>query len=615
MGKGYVDLNRLCDSMFKSYQAMQVFREVHLDAARALAGSRYSEDGAKKKTYLNLISLYVNIVSRSLISKSPRVLLRTFLRDQQPSVNAMQEWLNHEIERSSIAEQFKRVVIDALFSVGIMKVGIATPADAAVANWNLHAGDPYMRRIDLEDLVWDTNARDFSELAYIGHRIHVPKAIIESSKLYNKKAREKLATSENSRYNRTGEAKTSAIGRNEYAADSELEDMVDLWEVYVPQHRCIYTLADDDIGGASVSRDGPDVVALREMDWIGPDTGPYHILSFGIVPGNLFPKAPVQDVIDLHEAANNVYRKLVRQAHDQKEILLSMGSADDVDRIQKTPDGGAAMCESPDKTKVQKYGGPDQGLFLFIRELIERFSFMAGNLVVMGGLASQAGTAKQEELLASQSSGQVASMQDSTLEFVSECMRSLGWFWWHHPQKMMQYEHTLPGLPDIGITRRLYPNRDTPELMGMFGLSPKEAMNANKRTAPWDALHLKVDPYSMRHTTPQQRANDLTAFITQIYAPLAQVAAQQGVALDMPEFIRVLSEYRDMPEMQNILTVQEPAEDMGGGGQGSSHQRMMPPETTRNYVRKSEASSKGQDAQMEAILEMGANNNGQLQGV
>src|SRR3990167_2069692 len=160
-----IDDSRLCHCMDVSRFVTRFYREEHMRGVRRLAGNRYSPNAEQKKTYLNLISLYVNIVSRSLIANNPRVMLSTFDRAQKATVAASETWMNLELARQDFASVMKRVVIDAMFSIGICKVSLATPQESALFGWGIKARQPLVSRVNLDDFVFDHRARDFSEVA------------------------------------------------------------------------------------------------------------------------------------------------------------------------------------------------------------------------------------------------------------------------------------------------------------------------------------------------------------------------------------------------------------------------------------------------------------------
>lgn len=560
-----------------------------MEILKELAGDRYSTSSADKRIFVNLLSLYCNIVGRNLISKNPRVMLSTYERKNVSVVSAMQRWVNEELVHMQFANTMQRIVLDGFISFGVSKVALATPEDAANYAWNLKAGRPYVARVSPDDFVMDMRAKCPEEARYFGNRYRVPKILAEENKDFNAKLRKNLAVSRNWRYNADGDERPNQItsGENRYS-DEEVEDMVDLWDIYYPSHRCVYTFSEDQITGPNASELNGEAVPLGEKDWIGPDLGPYRMYALNVIPDQPIPKGPLQDVFNLHEAANNVYRKLVRQAKDCKDLFLYMNAAsDDAARIKKEVDGGMVPVQDPKNFAQMTFGGVNNGLFLFVRELIDRFSWMAGNLVTMGGLAPQAGTLGQEELLSQQSNGQVAGYQEVTADFVRSNAEALNWYWWNDPVSDYETKYEVPGYEEVWRKQTIAPwNSTKPQALKRDGPMPK----------------VKIDPHSMRAVTPSQRAQDLIQVVTAIYMPLAQMAQQQGISLDFNEFLRIIGDLKDIPDLTRVLTVTEPPQEQPGGAGSAAPGK--PAETTRNYNRRSlgNGSAQAQDAGLDATL-------------
>lgn len=581
---------------------MQFFREERLRCVRLFAGNRYSDNSYLKKTYVNLISLYINIVSRNLISRNPRVMLSTFDLEQKPAVSAAEAWTNQELVRQDFAGTMQRVVIDGLFSMGIAKCCLATPGDAANLGWGLTAGQPFLTRVDLDDFVFDYRARDFNEVQFIGHRYRMPKKIALDFEHFNKKARERLETSYQIAYNRQGDERIGEIGRDFHGYDEDLYDMVELWEFYLPQERMVKTYTEFDLSGPSSSWEGGKPIALREQKWIGPDTGPYNILSFQTIPGNIFPKGPVLDLVDLHEMANEGYRKLGRQfARLKKLTTYQRDSTEDGTATNNAKDGDSVGMMDAKSVQEIVLGGGDQGLFLWVKENIDRFMQQGGNLMTMGGLAPQAQTLGQEELLQQQSNGQIAAMQDSATAWVSKCADSMLWYFWHDPRLIMHVPLNDPELPDVHYVRTVHPwDHNDPEELHRAGPKPE----------------IKIDPYSMRHTTPQQTVKDLMSIVQGIYIPMAQLFQQQGQTLDLKALLGILAKNINLPDLQTIIKGAVPPEQQPGDGNStpSDSASGRPPETTRTNVRRSIGNQSHQAQQMEQDNQLSAAMSGNMNG-
>lgn len=568
--KHVVDLAALAQDMELCRLALRKPRSERTEMVRQFVGSHWSEEGAQLRVPVNLLSLYVGIVGRALIAKEPRGMFGTFDQSQKAVVAAEQDWCNKQVQKMRLAKTLQRVVTDALFSIGICKVALASPSVAAQQAWNLQAGEPFAERIDLDDFVFDIHARDFGEVSYIGHRYRVPLDTIRDDPMYSSQ-RKDLEASNDEPFNQQGDERISVLGRTYYATSTkEFEPHVDLWEIYLPRKRLILTLAHDfDVD--------PDKGPLLQREWLGPDCGPYHILGLQTVPGNAMPKGPLQDLYDLHLFVNQTYRKLMRQAERQKtNTFVQGGASEDGGRIMLASDGDILKVDSPDKIKqVVTNEGPNNSNFIFVQKMWEMFSKMGGNLEMIGGIAPQSKTATQDKMLMEQAGAQVASMQQDTTIFTEGVFRALCWYFHHHPSLEMKTKYQLPGLPELAITRKVTPQQ--------------------RRQVKYDDLDIEIDVYSMQGQTPQSKLQSITQ-VLQTLQPLMPLAAQQGVMPDINRLVAIFSKFLDCPELMEILQVVEPPQQEGK----TPEQPGMAQETTRNYVRR----SLGGDGEQEQSAEL-----------
>jgi hypothetical protein len=590
-----LDIPRLCTAMRHGRKVLERFRVNRRDMVRQYVGAHWSDEGPDEAVPVNLIDLYVQVVSRNLVAKNPRVLLSCFDRDSKPVVKAMMDWANLEIERMCLANTLQRVVLDALFSVGILKVALATPADSANSGWGLPAGSPFAERVDLDDFVFDAHCHDFKEAAFIGHRFRVPLRAVKESKIYSK-GRKDLQASEDPRHNEDGDEKIGVLQRGYHSGETdEYEDMVDLWEVYLPRQRVVLTLADDQVTGAMALDDEP----LRAQNWFGPDDGPYHVLSYGMVPGNAMPKGPIQNLYDLHNSVNHLYRKLIRQAERQKEIL-GVDDTEDGDKVGQAIDGEILRLKRPEGLKPASFGAPNAQNFAMADHLAQKFSYQAGNLDSMGGLSPQAKTLGQDRLLSESSSKGIAEMQDATVTFTAKAIKGLCWYWYNDPKRVMPSEYKQRGVKGASLARAVHPKG---------AVRPDGRPEMLTRSAPFESLDIHVDPYSMMHSTPSSRLQALNGVVSQIVVPMMPLLMQQGIGLDMNSYMEKVGAYLDMPDLADILTIQEPIAQ--GGGDGGGDAPGMPANTERKYVRENRSmeTTAGQSQQLQASM-MGVDRGG-----
>lgn len=574
MAKTDLKLGRLTVAMRTAREQLKYQRARMREAVREYAGPNWSENGEQKSVPVNLLALYVKIMSRSLVAKNPRVLLSTFKREHKPLVATMQQWLNDQIPKMRLVDTLQRSITDALFSMGMVQVSLATPADAANKAWNLRAGEPFAQSIDFEDAVFDVRAKRFEHVSFIGHRIRLPLAAVQKDKSYDAAARKRLVASENIEFDELGTEKVSALGQG-YYGDEDYEEMVEMWQVYLPRHRVVVTLADTE----SVE---PDPEPLKVQPWVGPDTGPYHVFGFDIVPANILPKAPIQDLVDLHEAANQSYRKMIRSVQRMKELTVAgAGREEDLSAIMKANDGEVIPLSEPQGIMPMVFGGEHvQKVVAIATALKDLFVYAGGNLDAAGGLAPQAKTLGQDKLLAVNSSRTVADMQDRAVQHVTDVCGALCWYYHHHPTKVMETRFELEGLPGMGLDRNLGPDR--------------------RRMIPFEALQIKVDPYSIQHTTPQERMATMQTIVQQIVMPMMGLLQQQGVGFDLHKYLAKVSEYLDQPDLAEILTIVEPVQGSGG----DTPQTAKPANTTREYVRHNTSEAREQSSNKNLVTSM-----------
>jgi hypothetical protein len=289
------------------------------------------------------------------------------------------------------------------------------------------------------------------------------------------------------------------------------------------------------------------------------------MLGFGVVPSNVLPKAPVQDLIDNHMWVNRIYRKLQRQSENQKSLLLHSNTAsDDAAKIKSADDGEIVPCDQPDSVKERGFRGPNQALQAIAMQIEKTFNEQAGNLEMMGGLSAQSATATQDKMLNANASQVVANMQAASIGLAVSACKALCWFWHHNPHHTMRTMYEAPNAPEFGAQQYV-----TPEDRGQI---------------PFEELDIKVDVYSMQPTTPMARLQSITQVLGLIQ-PFMGMAQQQGIMLDLNTLMDIIGKYGDMPELKEFLTTTEPPPPSGGGG--SPEEGAAPASTTRNYVRES----------------------------
>jgi hypothetical protein len=177
----------------------------------------------------------------------------------------------------------------------------------------------------------------------------------------------------------------------------------------------------------------------------------------------------------------------------------------------------------------------------------------------MGGLGAQAETLGQEEILQGSVSRMEADMQMAVVRFASDCITDLGFLMW--------------GDEFLAIP--------TAEQIGTTGEYVDTSWRPGYRRGRYEDYQFKIEPYSMKYKTPQEKLNELFATLQQI-APLWPMFQASGANLDVRELVNIISDLQNRPELKRIITfVSQQMPGVAG-----DHQAHQSPVTTRNVVRR-----------------------------
>lgn len=561
-----IDMDRLCRMIRRGRQNLEKARMDRLEMVSHIAGSRYGNNNVPK-VLSNNVSMFIRTVKRNLISKNPRVMLTTEVKEDKAPVAAMERWVNKRLEEIYFDQTMDIAVTDALVYMGIVMVSLLTPAESAVDGFKNDAGEVGIAPIDLDDFCCDPFAKSWETAEFMGHRFKVPMSYLKDSDMYDQEQVQRITLFRNRMLNEGGDPTITTIGvdsRGSFGEDG-VEDHVHLWQIYVRRHNTIITMFD--------SGNGPEIgqnfKPLRMQDWIGPVCGPYHILGFGRVNGNLLPKSPSMDLIDLDIGLNDLYRKSMRQAIRQKKIAACNQLSEEEGRKVKNAEDGEMISMKDTKSVVELgFGGVDANNFAFILKLQEEINQKGGNIALMGGLAAQSQTATQDKILNENSSATIVDLQATTALFIQRVIQSLMWYWWHDPFKIYKTRFEVDGLPEFSVVQQIPVERRTPDA--------------------YKSMSVRIDPFSLVMQTPQQKAQKLSAIVQREIMPMMPLLQQRGIAFDIQKYLELQSELLDLPELMDLMTVmQTPQPETQSTGPEGPGMLAGPQDYEKNYNRTS----------------------------
>lgn len=571
------DLNKLRDAIRHSRAKLRPFRENNVQSIAEYAGTHYGESTTDiPKASLPLLSLAVDIYTWELVAQNPRALVTTPHGQLKPLLSLLEGYWENLAGEIEIEQTAREAVKAAIFSNGIIKVGLERRASVDIEGFTQDVGQPYASLVLLDDWVHDVTAKAWRFVTFAGNRYSLLLEHAQEAEGFERAVREELQATDDSGLSEPGDETTRGIGGRPQPDAVEYPKRVDLWDQWLPNENLFITF--------ELESDKP---CLRIRDWDGPEGGMYHRLSFSDVLGNIMPLPPVALWTDLHRLANALFRKLDRQAERQKTIgVVPRHAVQEGQRTLEANDGDLIVGDG--EGRQLRLGGPDGGNLAFLLTVKNLFSYAAGNLDLLGGLRAQSGTLGQDELLAASSSKRMQAMQKQTEKFIQGIMRDLLWYGWTDP------------LIDIPLVKRV-PGTD---------LEIAVAFTPEAREGDFFDYNIKVVPYSMQFESPQARLRKLLDIFAQLVIPGMSLLQEAGGSIEFAELIRLVSRYANLPELNDVIRFADPSLAERRGPIGQPDRGRQSPVTRRENVRINRSAGGGQ-AQEAGLAQMLVGGQGQ----
>lgn len=518
LSAGYIGMLR--KSMEQSFIELEPFRRKRNEVIEFFSGAHYSDNGSKVERPVNNIWTATEIYTLLLAANNPQVKITSDVFELRSLAADWEVVTNKLIEEACLKKKVRRWVRDAIFSIGIMKVGLG------ITDESYHIDDEYIpvtaafaENVSLDDWGFDTQATEYGQIRYAFDRYQIKLETLERLRVPGRiLANIKPARPDDSTFNRGEETAADITQQGRMPLDDGLEPVANVFDVWLPSQAKIITILDDAL-------DEP----LREVEWTGRRHGMYRLLGFSEVPDNVMPLGMAQQIRDLDEGVNDLYRKLFRQARRQKIVtLVQRGEEDDGDAVASSSDGEISYVDDPKNVQQVAYGGIDQGNLAFTMHLDDRLSRQAGNLDAMAGLGPQAETATQDQMIHGTVNAKLNKMSEILTDATCELVMDLHFLWWTDPERI--YEGVRPlQVPNMNIGVPIGPD--------LQGLTPEHRADVER----WFRFNTKVEPFSMRYVSPEERLQQLDDTLDRL-GPYLPLAMEQGVMIDFEEYITLRAE-------------------------------------------------------------------------
>jgi len=531
------------------YKGTENVRDVRMKMLKHYANGFFEGGMRKIKQPLNLIDRGVQIIAPFLVSNNPRPIISARYGLSNPGVRSfaitMELALTHLFSEIDFAHSTLRaVVIDSLFGMGITKTGTFSEEFVELMGEKLAVGQPYCDRVDFNDYICDITARSWDEVKMEGNRYRLPYKFVMDSGLF--KHTDGLVPNDID-HKDTDPRQIAANGHS--LEEEELHRTVELIDLYLPGEDTIIT----------IPTEGHGKRILREVEYDGPEGGPYDKLFYKYFPNTIIPIPPVYIWLDINKLANTIANKMAYNAEREKTVAIyDKGEVEDATALHAAKHGDWVGLNNPGSVQDVTFGGFDSKSMDFLQYLEHQYAISYSNLYGIGGKGAQAGTLGQEQMLQYNATRSLDDMVDQFHAFTRRIVKKFAWHVWTDPLIQMPMVRRVHGM-DLDVE---------------FSDEAKEG----------DFLDytFDIDIYSLSRSNPEQQYQKLLQLVQTVVLPLAPLAMQQGnipnVNILTKEFAKLLGINNIEDWWQSIVPQQQPTNphqpQQGSANPGQGDDRM-----------------------------------------
>lgn len=495
---------------------------------RQVVGMRYVKQRImdaddKKFSPINLMHNGVYTLVTNLVIDNPETEITCDLLQYQHMADGLEIAGERLYAKINLASTFGLSIMDAsMMGIGVVKTGIAsTDQWIEGEDEDINVGQPYAQRVDPDDLILDPMARHWDEMTVVGHKMRCPVSLLLQAGVVNKSKAQELPRSYTQNERATTDSAEGLIGdRVEMQVSRDVEDYVDLVEVFLPRERLTICLP--------YRKGALQTEFLKVDEYEGPERGPYHKLGFCPVPNNVLDCAPATLWMDTHLLANRIGRKITRQAERNKKVLAyTDNAAEDADSIASADDGQTVRVNNLEELKEIALGGATDESYKWFAFITDQFNEQTGN-------AGTPSTQQQsgEQPTARQVAGQNAnkavilkSMNNAVIGFAQEICSDLIYYLYMDPLIEHASTKETTTIDHYGVPRRI---------------TEQVLFDPGEERGEWFHYHVKVAPYSMQRSDPQTDVRNIMEVFTNVIPAMAQVQQQLGPGFVFDEALKIV---------------------------------------------------------------------------
>jgi len=508
-----VDIIKIQNIIKLGFRRMEHFCKVRAMFFKSYCGQYYrQEKGIEGDEPLNLVFNTIRAYVPNLVAQSPITLVTTPYTQVKEYAELLGMGLDTTARQIRLKDTLRAWITNALFAWGIIRTGIKASGELLqIDDVFIDNGQIYSRNVLLDNFGFDPTCTNINEAKCLFDRVTVPRQWLLDTNGYDHDIVALLPSSKSNYINKLSDLTVSSEAKD---AMIKLQDEIDIVQMYVPETEQIIFMGDP----CQKIHDK----FLRIADYNGVKEGPYTFLSFSPpVEGNPFPVAPVSIWYDLHRSANEVFKKMLEQIRQQRDVgLFNPAAADEVEDIKEAQTGDWIPCMDPKAAQVISIGGQNPKNEAALSALWMWYNLAAGNPAQMegnipGGVTGDETATKTMALQTNMSVG-LADMQDITYDATAELQRKHAW-----------YLHTDPFI-NLPMTKRI-----------TGGEEQQVFLTPEQRMGDFLDFTFTIKTRSMTKMDPMVRSKRIVEFCTNIIpsgATTAMTLMQIGQPFNLQKY-------------------------------------------------------------------------------
>jgi len=523
-----VTARKLSLAVKAGFDRLKTYRMARAMYIRNYVGQYYAKSkGLTGEMPINLVFNAIRVTIPNIIMKNPLNKVVSEILPYRQYAELLSLGLDFNQKKMKLKNTLRAGTVDSFFGMGIYKTGISQSGQVLNEDDALiDPGQLYTDNVDLDNFSMDPTCYRREEAAFLGDKIRVPRQTLLDMNGINSDLVMQLPT-----YNvKAGSDKgVHAMTQTTLRSDAmqNLQDFVYVVEVWIPGADVIALIPDPSV------KIFDDFLSVK--DFYGPDTGPYTFETLTpCVPNNPLPIAPVGIWIDLAEAANRMFKKIMDQGDRQKDVVVfDPAQSDTAQDLLDAEDGEYIASNDPKTVNVLHLGGQRKENEGMMAQLQGWFNYMSGNTDQMAGQKSDVNTATQADILYSNANVGIEDTKELIYDVAAEISSKQAWYMMNDP-----------------LLHQVLCKREAGNEQIQVALTPEQ------RQGDFFDYAFEIIPRSMAIINPQIRSKRLIEFTTNLLPAAvnsAMMMIQMGYPFDLPGYLTLMAEELDITAQVQYL--------------------------------------------------------------